>query len=98
MRVRIAKTFYYASQKRNLKPGDVVNIPDSEAHIWLHHGMAMLDKTVDVPENKGIELVCMADVEPASDEQVLAAEKKRERTRGHRRSDIEEKPRHKTRK
>jgi len=53
MRVRIKKTFYYAKQNRNLRPGDVVNVPEDEAGIWLHHGMAMQDKSVDVPEMKG---------------------------------------------
>ena len=53
MRVRIKKAFYYAKQNRNLRPGDVVNVPEDEAGIWLHHGMAMLDKSVDVPQTKG---------------------------------------------
>ena len=53
MRVRIKKTFYYAKQDRNLRPGDVVNLPEDEAGIWLNHGMAMLDKSVDIPQTKG---------------------------------------------
>ena len=52
MRVRVAKSFYYRARNRKLKPGDVITIPDDEARIWLHHGMAMEDKTIDVPENK----------------------------------------------
>jgi hypothetical protein len=52
MRVRVTRRFWYGAQKLPLKPGDVVNIPEAEARTWLHHGMAMMDKTVDVPENK----------------------------------------------
>jgi hypothetical protein len=52
MRVRVTKRFWYGAQRLPLKPGDVVNIPEAEARTWLHHGMAMMDKTVDVPENK----------------------------------------------
>ena len=57
MRVRVAKSFWYQAQKRHLVPGDVINIPDNEAKVWLHHGMAMEDKTVDVPEQKSAPVV-----------------------------------------
>ena len=57
MRVRVAKSFYYRAQDRRLMPGDVVNIPDNEAKAWLHHGMAMEDKSVDVPEQKSAPVV-----------------------------------------
>jgi len=34
-----------------MTPGDILNIPDDEARIWLNHGMAMQDKSIDVPEH-----------------------------------------------
>ncbi len=71
MRLRIKKTFYYAKQNRNLRPGDVVNIPEDEAGTWLHHGMAMLDKSVDIPQTKG-------DAEPKAK---AATKRRRRKTR-----------------
>lgn len=72
MRVRTLKSFYYEAQKRRVVPGDVLNIPDSEARTWLHHGMAMLDKTVDVPENKA---------EPVQEKPVEAKPKRKRKAR-----------------
>ena len=52
MRVRVLKTFWYRAQNVRLKPGDIIDIPGADARAWMRHDMAMLDKTVDVPENK----------------------------------------------
>jgi hypothetical protein len=72
MRVRVTKRFWYGAQRLPLKPGDVVNIPEAEARTWLHHGMAMMDKTVDVPENKA---------EPVEQIEVKAKPKRRRKAR-----------------
>jgi len=72
MRVRVTKRFWYGAQRLPLKPGDVVNIPEAEARTWLQHGMAMLDKTVDVPENKA---------EPVEQIEVKAKPKRRRKAR-----------------
>jgi len=55
MRIRVLRRFYYKTQGRVLDSGDVLNIPDEEARIWIHHGMAMEDKTIDVPEMKPVD-------------------------------------------
>jgi hypothetical protein len=57
MRVRIVRGFYWKAQDRVMKPGDVANVPDEDAQLWLRHEMAMQDKTIDVPENKATEAV-----------------------------------------
>ena len=49
MRVRIKRRFFYAKANRFLSPGDVIDIPESEADIWQNHGMAMQDKSMDAP-------------------------------------------------
>ena len=49
MRLRITKRFYYAKRNRFFNPGDVIDVPDEDAVIWVRHEMAMQDKTIDVP-------------------------------------------------
>jgi hypothetical protein len=51
-RVRILKPFYWKARDAYLKSGDMASVPDEDAQLWLRHGMAMEDKTVDVPENR----------------------------------------------
>lgn len=53
MRVRILKPFYHARKKRAYKPNEVVDARKDEAELWMRHGMAMQDKSVEVPETKG---------------------------------------------
>lgn len=53
MRVRIAKGFWWRDGNANMRPGELAEVPDADAQLWLRHGMAMEDKTEDVPENKG---------------------------------------------
>ncbi len=53
MRVRILKPFYYAKRKVSYKPNDIVNINKDDAELWMRHGMAMQDKTLEIPEKKG---------------------------------------------
>ena len=55
MKVRVLKHFYYAGIKKNLHPGNVVNIPDDEVGPWLKSGLAELDKVVAPRENKVIQ-------------------------------------------
>jgi len=62
MRVRIARGFYWKAQGRVMRPGDVANVPDEDAQLWLRHDMAMQDKTVDVPENKSIPAETKPDI------------------------------------
>ena len=54
MRVRILKPFYHARKKRAYKPNEIVDAKKDEAELWMHHGMAMQDKSVEVPE-KGVD-------------------------------------------
>ena len=49
MRVRIAKRFWWKDRNVTTTPGQVMNVPDEVARLWLRHGMAMEDRTVDVP-------------------------------------------------
>ena len=53
MRVRILKPFYHARKKIAYKPNEVVDVKKDEAELWMYHGMAMQDKSVEVPERKG---------------------------------------------
>ena len=56
MKVRVLKHFYYARMKKNLRPGDIVNIPDDEAGPWLKSGLAEQDKVVAQKETKVVAL------------------------------------------
>jgi hypothetical protein len=47
MRIRILKPFFYLAKNRHFNPGDVADIPEDEAKIWLEEGMAMQDKSLD---------------------------------------------------
>jgi hypothetical protein len=53
MRVRILKPFYHARKKRAYKPNEIVDVKKDEAELWMYHGMAMQDKSMEVPERKG---------------------------------------------
>ena len=53
-RVRIVRSFYWKAENRTMRAGDVGEVPDADAQLWLRHGMAMQDKTVDVPETKAV--------------------------------------------
>ena len=54
MRVRIIRGFYYAKRGTRYVPDDVVDAPEEDAQLWLKHGIAMRDKSVDPSEVKGI--------------------------------------------
>ncbi len=54
MKVRVLKHFYYATMKRALRPGEVVNIPDNEAGPWLKSGLAEQDKIIEAPKESKI--------------------------------------------
>lgn len=47
MRVRILKPFYFAKRKTSYKEGDVVDASEADVKVWLRHGMAMQDKSLD---------------------------------------------------
>lgn len=49
MRIRILKKFYYRDMDRMMEPGKVENIPDTDAEVWCKSGLAMKDKSLDVP-------------------------------------------------
>jgi len=54
MRIRILKAFYWKDRDVATTPGQVMNVPEQVGELWLRHGMAMQDKTVDVPETKAV--------------------------------------------
>jgi hypothetical protein len=74
MRVRIVKPFYFKARDMRMVPGQLVTVPDEDAKLWLRHGMAMEDKTVDVQEQKP---ALVAKPEPAVTEPVKPAIKRR---------------------
>ena len=47
MRVRILKPFYFDKRKTTYAPNDVVDAPEADAKVWLRHGLAMQDKSLD---------------------------------------------------
>jgi len=47
MRVRIIKSFYYLTRNTRYKLGDVVDVRKDDAILWLHNGIAMIDKSLD---------------------------------------------------
>jgi len=56
MRIRILKSFYFRKRDTTYKPGDVVDAPREDAELWLRHGMAMQDKSLDgASETKAAE-------------------------------------------
>ena len=56
-RVRIARPFYWKGGDRRMIPGQIVTVPADDAQLWLRHGIAMQDKTVDVSENKAESVI-----------------------------------------
>ena len=57
MRIRIKRDFSY--EDRSYQAGTVANVSQEKGNRWCSHGLAMEDKSVDIPEIKADKsLVC----------------------------------------